>query len=372
MGSYIMSNGNSSTTERRSFLIVCFRFVGDVLVTTPLALSIKTAYPEAVVDYLVFQGTEKALAKNPHIRKIITVPRDTTATGFGILFSLFRKYDIAIAAYSSDRTVVAATIAGKRAVGLTNGWKKEWWKNVLLHHHEVCYDRIHVVSNMLMPLRMLGIEPVPRVVMGYDNSDMAFAREKIPFERYIILHPYSMKDYKYWPAENWARLASLIQEQTDCVAVFTRTPEPDGDEYLEHIRKSAPQGAEVLDSACTLNQLAAIIKGSTAFVGIDTAITHVAAAMDIPTVAIFGPTLTRYWAPWPNGCTNQSAFAAGKGVQRHDYVTVVQKGWECVPCNQETCAISKRGVMECLEQLDEHEVLDALMMALEHDKGSQG
>jgi heptosyltransferase-3 len=349
-----------------SYLIVCFRYIGDVLVTTPLALSIKTANPDAVIDYLVFKGTEKVLAKNPHIRNVITIPRDTF--GIGILLTLFRKYDIAIAAYPSDRTALAAAIAGKRSVGLTYGLRKEWWKGLALDIHHVCYDRIHVVSNMLMPLRILGIEPIPRVVMGYDESDMAFAREYIPFQRYIILHPYSMKAYKYWPAERWARLAGLIQAQTDCVPVFTRTPEPEGDEYLEQIRKSASQGIQVFDSACTLNQLAAIIKGSAAFVGVDTAITHVAAATEIPTIAIFGPTLTRYWAPWPNGCSNQSVFAVGKGVQRHDYVTVVQKGWECVPCNLESCAISTQGATECLVQLDEHEVLAALIETLARDR----
>ncbi len=78
---------------------------------------------------------------------------------------------------------LAAAIAGKRSVGLTNGLRKEWWKYLILDNHHVCYDRIHVVSNMLMLLRMLGIEPIPRVVMGYDDSDTAFAREYIPFQR---------------------------------------------------------------------------------------------------------------------------------------------------------------------------------------------
>jgi heptosyltransferase III len=352
-----------------SYLIVCFRFIGDVLVTTPLALSIKTANPDAVVDYLVFKGTEKVLAKNPYIRNVITVTRDTS--GFGILLSLFRKYDIAIAAYPSDRTAMAAAIAGKQSVGLTYGLKKEWWKCLVLDTHHVCCDRIHVVSNILKLLWSLRIEPIPQVVMGYDESDTAFARSAIPFDRYIILHPYSMKEYKYWSAEKWASLASMIQENTSCVPVFTKTPEPEGAELLEKIQKHALNDIRIFDAPCTLNQLAAIVKGATAFVGIDTAVTHMAAALNTPTIAIFGPTLTRYWAPWPNGNSNQSVFAAGKGIQRHDYVTVVQKEWSCVPCNQESCAISTRGAMECLVELDEHEVLDALMAALDNGKQAQ-
>lgn len=352
-----MGNGTAP-----SYLIVCFRYIGDVLVTTPLALSIKTAHPEAVVDYLVFEGTEAVLAKNPHVRKVITVSRN--ASGFGVLVSLIKKYDVAIAAYPSDRTVIAAVVAGKLSLGLTSGYKSDWWKYLLLDMHNVSYDRIHVVSNILMPLRMLGIQPIPRVEMWYDENDEDFAIKRIPFQHYIILHPYSMKQYKYWSAEKWAKLANLIKDRTDCIPVFTKTPELGGAEYLEQIFKSVHRGVEVFDSVCTLNQLAAIIKRSIAFVGVDTAITHIAAAMEVPTVAIFGPTLTRYWAPWPNGSTNQSVFAAGKDVQRCDYVTVVQKGWDCVPCNFETCAISSGDATECLEQLDEFEVLNALLAAL--------
>lgn len=211
----------NSHTSSPTYLIVCFRFVGDVLITTPLALSIKTAYPDANIDYLVFKGTEKILDKNPHVRKVITMPRK--GANIAALFSLFRKYDIAIAAYPSDRTAIAAAIAGKVAVGLTSGHRKEWWKCLMLDIHNVCYDRIHVVPNMLMPLRMLGIDPVPRVVMGYDDNDVDFAQKKVPFKHYIVLHPYSMKEYKYWPAGSWAKLAGLIKEQTGCTAIFTRT-----------------------------------------------------------------------------------------------------------------------------------------------------
>ncbi len=360
MGSCIMSNSNCSATSEKSYLIVCFRFVGDVFVTTPLALSIKTAYPDATVDYLVFQGTEKVLAKNPYIRNVITVPRGSS--GIGILYSLFRKYDIAIAAYPSDRTVVAAAVAGKRSLGLTNGFRKEWWKHLALDNHYVCYDLIHAVSNMLMPLRMLEVEPIPRVVMGYDDCDKAFASDTISHPRYIIMHPYSMKEYKYWPAANWARLATLIQEQTNCTAVFTKTPEPEGSQLLEQILKIAPPETRAFDAPCSMNQLAAIIKGSTAFIGIDTAITHIAASLDVPTVAIFGPTLTRYWAPWPNDCTDQSPFAPNRGIQREGFVTIVQKEWECVPCNKESCRISKRNRIECLEAITPEEVFKEVLV----------
>jgi heptosyltransferase-3 len=345
--------------EAPSFLIVCFRFIGDVLVTTPLALSIKTAIPDAYVDYLVFKGTDKALTKNPYIRNIIAVPRDES--NIGTLLSLFQKYDVAIAAYPSDRTIIAAAIAGRCSIGLTYNIRM-WWKRVVLSSAVQCDDDLHVVPNILSLLAPLSIPPVPDVVMGYDEDDLMFASNALGTNKYVLIHPYSIKQYKYWPAEQWGSLAAIIQKNSGCTVVFTATPSADDNAYLEEILAFAP--ADVLTFPCTLNQFAAALRSCAAYIGIDTAATHIAAALEVPTFALFGPTLTRYWAPWPNGCTETSPFAANKGVQRTGKVTVIQKDWPCVPCNGESCAISTRGKMECLEQLAPEEVFGELREVL--------
>lgn len=354
----IMNKGIRTKSNARSFLIVCFRFLGDVLVTTPLALSIKTACPDAEIDYLVFEGTEKVLVKNPFIRDVITIPKGTS--GAGTLLSLFRKYDIAVAAYPSDRTVVAAAIAGKRSIGLYNGSGKEWWKRAILNDYLVCDSHRHVVSNVLALAELAGIVPQPHMVMGFDANDVSFVRERLAGGPYVILHPYSRGTYKYWGAEKWGKLAGAIRSHLELRPVFTITPDRADRGFLEQIADASPTPIESFPEIFTLNQLAAAIKGSAAYIGIDTAATHIAAAVGAPTMALHGPTWTRYWAPWPNGCEVSSPFAANKGIQEYGYVTVVQKCWECVPCNDVTCRISPRNRMECLEELSVEEVFTAL------------
>jgi len=355
-----MSSSVTAPESRpRSFLVVCFRFIGDVLVTLPLAVSIKQAIPDASVDYLVFEGTEGVLAHNPLIRRVITVSKNRSNAG--ILMSLFRRYDVAFAAYPSDRTLVATALAGKQSIALIYGDPIMWWKKLLITSLHICDDRFHVVANMLALLRPLGIPPVPRVSVGFDDSDLAFARHAMPADKYVILHPYSRNPCKYWPAEEWGKLVALIQDQTDCRAVITKTPAPEDIDYLERILSTAPADTVVFKEPMTLSQMAAAIKGCTAFIGIDTAVTHIAAALDIPTICLFGPSMSRYWGPWPNGCQQEAPFDANKGIQRVGNVTIVQKDWECVPCNRETCAISSRDRMECLEATTPEEVLNELL-----------
>lgn len=360
-GDCVISEITEKIMSPTSVLIVSLRYIGDVLVTTPLALSLKTAFPEAEIDYLVFAGTDKAVLKNPLIREIHTIPRK--GTSFRFLLSLFRRYDMAVAAYPSDRTVIAAAVAGKRSIGLIYDSKREWWKRVILNACSNCDDRFHVVSAMLSLASNIGVSPIPSAVMGFDDDDLAFARANILSDRYILIHPYSMKRCKYWPAESWGKLASLIHEDTDYTAVFTATPSPEDRGFLEEILSFSPR--DVITFTCTLNQFAAAVMDCAAYIGIDTAATHMAAALETPIIALYGPTLTRYWGPWPNGCKEQSPFAANKGIQRKGYVTVVQKEWECVPCNKETCRISNRNKMECLEAISPEEVLQEIKSRLQ-------
>lgn len=345
-----------------SYLIVCLRYLGDVLVTTPLAYSIKMHQPGARVDYLVFEGTEGILAKNPHVDRVISMPRGSRSPA--IIASLWNRYDVALSTNPSDRMTLFGAIAGKRSYGLLHDVPSECWKKLLLDGHARYDDRAHVVPVILSLLDLLGIPKLPRVVMGFDSADESFVRARLAGGPYVILHPYSRGACKFWGAEKWGALAGMIHSGLGLRTVFTVTPDPADRTFLQRIAEAASTRIEWFPEPFSLNQLATAIKGSSAYVGIDTAATHIAAAVGTPTVAVFGPTLTRYWAPWPNDCREMSPFGTGSGVQRVENVNVVQKEWECVPCNRETCKISKRGKMECLEQLTTEEVFKEILTLL--------
>lgn len=351
-GGFAISRNLHIKGDSPSFLIVVLRYIGDVLVTTPLARSIKKAYPGARVEYLVFRGTESCLAKNPFVDRVHTIARGEKRVS--TLLSLFRKFDFALAANPSDRSMIYAGLAGRKSIGLH--YQRKFLTTLLLDRQIHCDDRRHVVPVILGLLEPLGIEPIPEIVMGFDAEDVEFADKRLPEEGYVILHPYSRSACKYWPPESWGRLASGIAER-GLTPVFTVTGDAEDARLLASIMASAPAATRSLPEPFTLPQLAAAISKSRAYVGIDTVITHVAAASGARVIALFGPTLTRYWAPWPNATHGDSPFAAGKGVQRVGNVTIMQKDWPCVPCNRETCSISSRGRMECLVELAPAEVM---------------
>jgi heptosyltransferase-3 len=334
--------------EKPKFLIVSLRYIGDVLLSTPLALSIKTHLPQAKVDYLVFKGTEGVLAKNPNVRKI-----HTTSAGFlGTLkfLRLLKRYDFAIGVNPSDRTAICAGLAGRHSIGFSYFSKQEWWKpRILSNCRNYAHDK-HIVPLMLSQLEPLGIPAIRRVNAGFDASDSAFAREQLG-ENYILLHPYTRQNYKYWPAEHWAKLAELIVAENLWRPFFTRTYFPSYVAQLASISAASSQKIQTFSGGFSFPQLAAAIRASRGFVGVDTVATHMAAALDVPVVAIFGPTLVHNWGPWPNDWADANPYERKGKIQTRGNITVAQQNWDCVPCGQQTCPISKREKIECLEML---------------------
>ena len=255
---------------------------------------------------------------------------------------LFRKFDYALATNPSDRTCIWAALAGRRAIGFTHRQRHEWWKPLFLTTSLLYDDRQHVVHQMLSLLEPLGIPPIPEVTMVFGPEDEQHARDSCHTRTTSSSIPTAVATIKYWPAAKWGALAGLVLANTGSVPVFTVTGAAADREYLESILALAPPGCRTFPEPLSLSQLAAALHRSALYVGIDTMVTHLAAAVGTSTVTIFGPSFTRYWAPWPPGCAETSPFAANRGVQRVKNVTVVQKDWGCVPCNKVFCRISSR------------------------------
>ena len=337
------------------FLIVSLRYIGDVLLSTPLALSIKTHFPRAKVDYLVFAGTEGVLEKNPFVDRVHTLPVGTYSPAQYL--KLFKRYDVALGVNASDRTAIYASAAGRFSISFSYNTPQEWWKRILLSQCRLFPFEKHTVQLMLSQLEPLGIPAIPRVVAHWDDSDLQFARNQLG-NNYVLLHPYTRQNYKYWPAQEWAKLAALITEQTNLKPIFTRSKSGHDEAQFQQIKSVSKCPLHSFQQAFSFPQLAAAIRHSSGFIGVDTVVTHMAAAVDAPMLALFGPTLTHNWGPWPNSFDSGNPYERTGRVQQRGNIIVVQHGWPCVPCGLQTCGISRRDKIECLEALPAETIFD--------------
>ncbi len=148
----------------------------------------------------------------------------------------------------------------------------------------------HVTDRWLLDLNAAGIATAgvgpPRIEVPADRSEVT--------RRTIIIHPGSGGRAKCWPIERFVELASRLSSG-GCVVRFVVGPaELERWSAAEHGRLSA--AAPVIQRE-RLIDLAALLAQADHFVGNDSGVTHLAAALGTPVTAIFGPTDPRVWRP---------------------------------------------------------------------------
>lgn len=351
---------NILSSDPRRVLVVVTRRIGDVLLTTPLIHSVKQHWPQAAIDVLVFAGTEGVLAGNPDVAEVIAVsPRPGLRASLRLLARLWRRYDLALSALTSDKATLYAWAGGRYRVGLQETDGKSAWKRSMLLHRWVPFDN-HDTHTVRMNLRLAeacGIPMVGRVVPP--AADAAGLEAKLSAGApYAVLHPAPMYAYKAWRAQAWSQLATALRARGQRIVV-TAGPAASERDYVQALLAGFPADTVDLSGRLNFRELTALLQGAALYVGPDTVVTHLAAAVGTPTVALFGPSNPLKWGPWPKDHSVDREPYARVGSRTMGNVALVQGVTHCVPCLLEGCERRLESLSECLQDLPVARVLSA-------------
>ena len=111
-------------------------------------------------------------------------------------------------------------------------------------------------------------------------------------ERVLAIHPGSGSPAKNWSPQNFAKVADWASEQSKVLLISG--PAQDG---VEEVIGSMKKASRLVADNLPLIHLAAVLKMSSAYLGNDSGVTHLAASLGLPTVAIFGPSNPAIWGP---------------------------------------------------------------------------
>lgn len=344
-------------------LIVVTRRIGDVLLATPLIRSLKSAWPQARIEVLVFAGTQGVLAGNADLDAIHVVrERPGIVDHLTLIARLFRRYDLALSLVPGDRPTLYAWLSGKKRIGLLIDWPNQRWKRHLLNQW-VTYDPddTHTLRNHLAIAGALGIPVQSDVITSWNESDRQCvdALLKSPCGALAVLHPWPKFRYKQWREEGWIEVARWLIDNGFRVAL-TGGPDAEEKAHVDAIARQLPDSVINAAGLLTLGGTAALIARAQFFVGPDTAITHIAAATGVPTIALFGPTDPVKWGPWPKGHTPDRNPWQRIGDQRIGNVQLVQGHAHCVPCGHEGCDRHAGSASDCLQQLPAEKIISYL------------
>jgi heptosyltransferase-3 len=345
-----------SLPSQPKILVVALRRLGDVLLTTPLIHSLRQAWPEAKIDALVFAETAGILEGNPDLTGIVTMPsRPSAGQSLALAGRYFRRYDLAISTQCGDRPTFFAIVAGKRAIAPTERTFNGRLKGALLDRTMPYASGVHRIEEILRLADLLGIARAPAVV-----APRARPVEGLPAGDYAVIHAAPLFRYKQWTRDGWRALAASLL-QRGLLVVATGGPAVSERRYLDDVW--ADSQVMRLDGRLDWPQLTGLLSNAKAYIGPDTSVTHLAAAVGCPTVAIYGPTNPCLWGPWPVGGLETMWEAAGT-IQRRGNVWLVQNPLPCMPCQLEGCERRLDSHSACLDELPAEQVVAAVDQAL--------
>lgn len=340
----------------RRVLVIKLRHHGDVLLSSPLLTVLKKHAPHAEIDALVYHDTRDMLSGHPALSELFTIDRQWKKLGplgqlraeWQLLSRLrARGYDLVIHLTEHKRGAWLSRLLAPRWSVAPGGDHGKFFKRSFTHRYPVIGgNRRHTVEIHLDALRRLGIYPAAderRLQLAIPQPAREVVRAKLAAKgvtgRYVLIHPTSRWLFKTWPVARMAALIDALTARGDTV-VLSAAPDAAELAMLADIQSRLMRPVASLAGELNLKQLAALIDDATLFIGMDSVPMHMAAALQTPCVALFGPSGDIEWGPWQ---------------VPHRLLTA---NMSCRPCGRDGCGGGKRS--ECLEHIDEQQVLAAI------------
>jgi predicted lipopolysaccharide heptosyltransferase III len=329
-------------------LVIKLRYVGDVLLATPVLSRLRESFPKAHIAMLVNPGTDDVVRDHPALDEVLVMERGSLARQWRFVRDLRRRrFDLVIDLTDADRSALLGWLS-RAPVRL--GYNSEGrWRGVL-YTQVVEADRfgIHTVRYHLTATEALGLTGQPSAPIlavapeARREADRLLREAGVDGARpFVCLHPGARGWFKAWPAERYAALADLIQTETTAQALFL------GGDQERSLESRIADGMKTpfrsLIGKTGLRALAAVLERATLMVSNDNGPMHMAAVLRVPVIGLFGPSDPAVWGPWGDG-------------HRTFY-----KGLDCRACFHPDCF---RGEQNCMRLITLDEVWEVVKQVL--------
>ena len=312
-------------------LLIKFRNIGDVLLSTPLIENLKLLLPNSKIDVAINKESQDILKNNPNINKIYLYDRSfiknkklIKKTLLEIKFIkkiLSQKYDIVINLTEGDRgAIISLLTQAKYRYGYMP-------KNTFLKllkpftKYKYTFEKKHAVQRDLDFLNFLKLSPVEKKVKIYFSKNDLKKINK-DGENFIIIHPVTKWQYKFWENDRFAKVIDFLIEKGEKV-IITGSNNLKEKKVINEIIKLSKYSPINLAGKLSLTEIAALYSKAKLFIGLDTAPMHIAAAVDIPVITLFGLSDSTVWGPWENEL-EKSCYKDIKTLQSCGKHTIIQ------------------------------------------------
>ncbi|MCU0666078.1 MAG: lipopolysaccharide heptosyltransferase II [Candidatus Omnitrophica bacterium] len=347
----------------KNILIVNPFGIGDVLFTTGLARNLRSGFPDSRITYWCNQRVKEILELNPNIDDIIACSRGdlkkifhaSFLNGIKSLFSLCRlirkKHFECVFDFSLDYrySLLLKMLGVPKRIGFDYKNRGRFLTDKIKIQG---YDALHAAEWYAQLLKFVGVKPDDNHLdLFVNDEDTKVAKKlisnaaKAPLAAIAVSSGASWGKRAYlkqWPEENFAELIDRLVSGLKAEVVLIG--DVSEEKVAERIEKLLSNPVVNLCGKTTLRQLAAVINLSRAVIATDGGILHMARALNIPAVSIFGPVDERVYGPYPAS----------------EKYRVVKAQVPCRPCYRDFRIEDCQHNLKCLTNIKPDEVFENL------------
>jgi len=341
----------------KKLIVSCPKWVGDLVMATPALRTLRGTFPGAHIAYLCASYSADIIENAPWCDELIVWNKSKGASGIGELLRtarLLRKesFDTGVLLTNSFSSAAAFYIGGvKRRIGYSRDMRGPLLTDKLEPLRD---DRgfipVPAIKYYLEIARLLGCPADDKNMELFvdeeslKQADKIFAKYEIDNSRRIVgLNPgASFGPAKRWPAEYYAELGDwLINEMNAEVLIFGAPGERQISEDVSLSMKKNP--GEIFQESLNLKVLKALVSKLDLLITNDTGTRHIACALDVPVITIFGSSDPRW---------TETGFSKE---------TTLRIDVECGPCMERVCPT---GEHSCMKELKPELVEEAVKKQL--------
>ena len=293
--------------------------IGDFILTLPVWRALRAQFPRTQLEVLGY----------PHIAQValagglVDVVRSIEAGALAGFFAEGGRLDASLRSYFADFAIIISYLYDPDLIfqNNVNGCTKAQF---IVGPHRPPESGPHATAILLKPLERLAIfdaDPVPRLHLPGSTP----ARPMANGCPRLALHPGSGGEHKNWPEAHWRELLESLAE-TEPLNFLLVGGEAEGAK-LDRLAKVLPPGRLEVARHLPLAELAVKLQSCRLFLGHDSGISHLAAALGRPTVVLWGPTVEAVWRPLGEGVT---ILRAPDGLENLAVTTVRQQVQELI------------------------------------------
>ena len=329
-------------------LLTRMKYIGDVVLTTPIIRTLREAYPAAHISYLGDAKAVSLLQNNPFLNEIIPFDfsKDSLPYQLKMYALMFSKgFDLTIDLYSNPRSALMtfATRAKMRIGGDSKSRGK-------FYTHRISDDGSlkSAIDYHYMSLKPIGVDPkYYKTEIFLTDAEKAEAKRILQSlgvdvsRRIVAIHPGATWPNKIWLKEHFAGLIKNLIDNTDSEIILS--PGPRDLELMNYLKNNYNSRVTILP-LFPVRELACVLSQTTVFVSNDCGPMHIGVAVGAKTIGIFGPEPIEIWFPY----------------DRNDGHLPMFKKIFCSPCRTTSCFREGNDYMECMKLITVEEVAKAV------------